>query len=92
MDVVAREYNVQPRDILGIVRKRNVVQARQTAMYLCRELMGSSYPQLGRIFGGKDHSTVMHSIKKIDKMQADNKEMKTMLTRLKKTCLSLDGR
>ena len=92
IEVVAREFEIQPRDILGQARKRDVVQARQTAMFLCRELMGSSFPQLGRIFGGKDHSTVMHSVKKIDRLQSINKEMKTMLTRLKKTCLSLDER
>lgn len=73
-------------DILGSQRKPDLVLARQTAMYLCRELLGTSYPVLGRFFGGKDHSTAMHSIKKIKKMIVSNKDAQNMVTELKQKC------
>ncbi|MEG2171839.1 MAG: DnaA/Hda family protein [Desulfovibrionaceae bacterium] len=73
-------------DILGSKRKPDLVLARQTAMYLCRELLGTSYPVLGRFFGGKDHSTVIHSIQKIKKLLVSNKDTQTMVTELQQKC------
>ncbi len=61
--------------------------ARQVAMYLCRELLGISYPALGRTFGGKDHSTVLYSVKKIQELQRDDKVLKRLLIDLKNKCL-----
>ena len=58
------------------------------AMYLCRELLGESYPSLGRIFGGKDHSTVMHAVKKIRENQVTNKDMHILVTELTQRCLN----
>ena len=90
LSVVADHYKIGVRDLTGKRRNKDIVTARQVAMYLCRELIGSSYPQLGRVFGGKDHSTVMHSVNKIKQLQAHNKDMKSVVTHLKKTCLSLN--
>lgn len=73
-------------DILGSKRKPDLVLARQTAMYLCRELLGTSYPVLGRFFGGKDHSTVIYSIQKIKKLLDSNKDAQVMVTELKQRC------
>lgn len=73
-------------DILGSKRTPDLVLARQTAMYVCRELLGTSYPVLGKIFGGKDHSTVIHSIKKIKKLLVSNKDAQLMVTELKQRC------
>ena len=57
-------------------------------MYLCRELFGESYPSLGRIFGGKDHSTVMYAVKKIREIQVTNKDMHILVTELTQRCLN----
>lgn len=91
LETVAARFGQTVKDLLGSRRTRDLVAARQAAMYLCRQLLGCSYPQLGRIFGGKDHSTVIYAVKKVEELQASNKEMKSMLSELKKSCLSLDG-
>ena len=55
-------------------------------MYLCREILGESYPSIGILFGGKDHSTVMHAVRKIEKLKVTNKDMNIQLTELTKQC------
>lgn len=81
-------FSLPVKDITGDKRHQKVVLARQIAMFLCRELMGSSYPALGRIFGGKDHSTAMYAVKKIQKMIDSDRTTKQLVTDLKKQCLS----
>ena len=54
------------QDLNGKKRNKEIVVPRQIAMYLARELTQDSLPQIGRAFGGKDHTTVMHSTEKID--------------------------
>lgn len=84
---VAERYNVSLADLTGTRRHQNVALARQVAMYLCRSLLGLSYPVLGRVFGGKDHSTVIYSVSKIEQLQDDDKDLKQVLKELKKRCL-----
>ncbi|MBS3766213.1 chromosomal replication initiator protein DnaA, partial [Candidatus Bipolaricaulota bacterium] len=67
-EVVADNYDLTPEEIEGKSRKKEVARARHIAVYLARELTDSSFPVLGKEFGGRDHSTVMHSHKKIKKM------------------------
>ena len=55
-------------------------------MYLCRSLLGESYPSLGLIFGGKDHSTIMYAVKKIEKLKVTNKDVHMLITKLTKQC------
>lgn len=86
VSIVGNYLSVSSEDILGSKRKPDLVLARQTAMYLCRELLGTSYPSLGRFFGGKDHSTVIHSIQKINKLLVSNKDTQVMVTELKQRC------
>ncbi len=86
ISIVGEYCEIAPRDILGEKRHPNLVLARQLSMYLCRELLGHSYPVIGRMFGGKDHSTVMHSVKKIKSLQENDRIMHTMVTELTKAC------
>ena len=58
------------------------VLARQVAMYVCRRKLGLSYPELGRAFGGKDHSTVIHAIKKINKLLVSDKSVRQLVTKV----------
>ncbi len=67
-DEVARRYNVTLEDMEGPSRKREVTQARQIAIYVSRELTQSSFPALGRAFGGRDHTTTMHSYQKVQEL------------------------
>ncbi|MBO4548169.1 MAG: chromosomal replication initiator protein DnaA [Abditibacteriota bacterium] len=68
--LAAEEFGVSEEDITGTSKVKEITQARQTAMYLTREITGMSFPQIGRAFG-KDHSTVMHNFNKIEKQLED---------------------
>ncbi|XVK07062.1 DnaA/Hda family protein [Maridesulfovibrio sp. FT414] len=87
IESVATHFNLKPSDLTGSKRHKMIAHARQIAMYLCRELLGISYPALGRTFGGKDHSTVLYSVKKIQELQRDDKVLKRVLIDLKNKCL-----
>ncbi len=84
--VCAEHFGLTPADIIGQSRRKELVFARQAAMTLCRGLLGMSYPALGRAFGGKDHSTVLYSIRKFQKIQDNDRETKNMLRQLAKRC------
>lgn len=75
METVARRYGLHAGDLLSGGRHPRLVLARQIAMYVCRRHLGLSYPELGRAFGGKDHSTVIHAVKKIEKMLVNDKSL-----------------
>ncbi|CAM2756753.1 chromosomal replication initiator protein DnaA [Weissella confusa] len=65
-ETVAKFFNVTVQDLNGKKRNKEIVVPRQIAMYIARELTQDSLPQIGRAFGGKDHTTVMHSTEKIE--------------------------
>jgi chromosomal replication initiator protein len=64
--IVGRHYNVAKADLLSPRRSRTVVVPRQIGMYLAKKLTSRSLPEIGRRFGGRDHSTVLHAVRKID--------------------------
>ncbi|MCX7830254.1 MAG: chromosomal replication initiator protein DnaA, partial [Acidobacteria bacterium] len=69
---VAAAYKLKPSDLKEKTNKAEIVLPRQIAMYLCKELLKSSLKEIGRKFGGKDHTTVLHSIKKVEsKIKSD---------------------
>ncbi len=65
---VCRYFGVSKQDLIGASRTKPFAYPRQVAMYLCRELTDESLPKIGRAFGGRDHSTVMHANSKISKL------------------------
>ena len=69
---VAAAFGVSEKDMLGASRLRGVLKPRQVAMYLARELTGLSLPRLGAAFGGRDHTTVLHSCRKVESEMASN--------------------
>lgn len=69
-------------DICGTSRSRNLVLARQIAMYLCRELTEMSLPKIGQEFGGRDHTTVMHADRKVRKLMAERHAVYNQVTEL----------
>lgn len=69
-DVVAGFYDVSPKDLMGKKRSRNIARPRQVAMALIRELTRDSFPEIGQVFGGRDHTTVMHACDKIEELRA----------------------
>ncbi len=88
INISSQYFNIDKKQILNGSRQPQIVQARQIAMYLCRDLLGLSYPNIGKMFGGKDHSTVMYSIKKINLLIDKNKNMQHAVAKIKQKCLS----
>lgn len=83
--IVAGHYNIKIADMHSARRSRMVARPRQTAMYLAKRLTTKSLPEIGRRFGGKDHTTVMHAVKRVEELMAMDGEFATeveMLTRL----------
>lgn len=83
---VCQQLGVSQTEILGPSRTPPAVFARQVAMYLCRSLLGLSYPSLGQLFGGKNHSSVMYAVKKIKQSMTDNKVTHNLVTELTIRC------
>lgn len=70
--VVARAYNISDMDMRSARRTANVVRPRQVAMYLAKTLTLRSLPDIGRRFGGRDHTTVLHAVRKIDALVSND--------------------
>ncbi|MCT8268309.1 chromosomal replication initiator protein DnaA [Afifella sp. JA880] len=64
--IVARHYNVSRQDLVSARRTRTVVRPRQIAMYLAKTMTPRSFPEIGKRFGGRDHTTVLHAVRKIE--------------------------
>jgi chromosomal replication initiator protein len=73
--IVSRHYKVPRNDLLSSRRSRDVVRPRQIAMYLAKALTSRSLPEIGRRFGGRDHTTVLHSVRKVEQMMKDDGEL-----------------
>lgn len=82
---VAEYFQISVDDMKSKKRSANLAFPRQVAMYLCRQLTDESFPKIGTEFGGKDHSTVMHSCDKIEAEMKVNKELVKTIENIKKT-------
>ncbi len=87
-DVTARAYGVTKADLESACRKRQFAQPRQYAMYLSRQLTKCSYPQIGRMFGDRDHTTVLFAFRKISAAVASNEGMAEELRQLEQRILA----
>ena len=81
--VVAEYYNITVEDLKSKKRKAEIAFPRQIAIYLCRTLTDESFPKIGIQFGGRDHSTVMHSVDKIENEIKTNSQFKSIIESLK---------
>ena len=84
MQVVCKFFNIKVSDIVSDKRSNNVAYPRQIAMYLCREVANMSFPNIGKDFGGRDHSTVLHAYSKIKDEYEKNSETKDLIEDIKK--------
>ena len=82
--VVARQYNVSRADLLSSRRTANVVRPRQVAMYLAKVLTLRSLPEIGRRFGGRDHTTVLHAVRKIESLAGNDSAFADEIETLKR--------
>jgi chromosomal replication initiator protein len=82
-EIVSKYFNVQKSDLVSTKKSNEIVYPRQIAMFLCRNFANMSYPQIGRDFGKKDHTTVMHACNKIEKEIKQNTNTKLIVESLK---------
>ena len=79
---VADYYNISVTELKAKKRNKNILQPRQVAMYLSRQLTKLSLPEIGQAFGGKDHTTVLHSCKKMEQDVSDDRDLKSVMEKL----------
>jgi len=82
---VAEQFGLRPTEIKAKTNSRQIVFPRQVAMYLAKQMTEASLPEIGRQFGGKHHTTVMHSIEKIEEQRQSDKDLNRMLNKLTET-------
>lgn len=82
-EVVANRFNLKISDLKSKRRTKTLVYPRQIAMFLSRELTASSFPEIGREFGGKDHTTIIHACRQIEKALDNDTALRTTLESLK---------
>ena len=82
-ETVAKYFSINKDDLTGNKRSNDIAFPRQIAMYLCRDVANMSYPQIGIDFGGRDHSTVMHGCKKIEKEMKEKNNTKLIVESVK---------
>jgi chromosomal replication initiator protein len=82
ISTAAASYGYSPADLTGPSRRQPLVTARQIAMYLCRELTNLSLPKVGALFGGRDHTTVLHAVEKVKRLIQTDRETFERVTAL----------
>ena len=83
--VVSDYFHIKVEDLKGKRRSKSIAFPRQIAIYLCRTLTNESFPRIGGYFGGRDHSTIMHSYDKISVDMKNNEQVKEIIKDIKKT-------
>ena len=81
---VAEHFNIRFADMHSARRARAVARPRQVAMYLSKQLTSRSLPEIGRKFGGRDHTTVMHAVRKIDELRSTDSSFNEDIELLKR--------
>ncbi|MBB3455453.1 chromosomal replication initiator protein [Rhizobium sp. BK313] len=82
--IVARHYNVSRQELVSNRRTRVIVKPRQIAMYLSKTLTPRSFPEIGRRFGGRDHTTVLHAVRKIEELISGDSKLSHEIELLKR--------
>ena len=72
---VSEHFNIRLSDMIGPKRTRTIARPRQIAMYLAKQLTTRSLPEIGRRFGGRDHTTIMHGVRVIDEMRGNDHQL-----------------
>lgn len=88
IQTTAAHFNISPEDLTGKKRDKNLAFPRHAAIYLCRELLGLSLARTGALFGNRDHSSVLYSIKKISSIRESDKDGNMIVENLRQMCLN----
>lgn len=84
LNTIANYYNLSVTQITGKIKTANIVTARHIAIYLIRTLLNTPYKKIGELFSKRDHSTIMHSVEKVDELLKTDTQLKTVVDELKK--------
>ena len=84
LQVVADHFDLTPQEILSQKRNKEIVYPRQIAMYLCRNMTAIPLQVIGKVLGGRDHTTILHGIEKITKDLQNNQSLQNTIDILKK--------
>ena len=87
--VVAEKWNVSVSDIDSEKRQKDIVIPRQVAMYIAKNLTSKSLPEIGKIFGGRDHATVIYAVKKIRELMTANPRLENLIKETEQACSNL---
>ena len=82
---VSDHFNIRLSDMIGPKRLRSYARPRQVAMYLCKKMTSRSLPEIGRRFGGRDHTTVMHGVRRIEELKVQDGQMAEDLELLRRS-------
>jgi chromosomal replication initiator protein len=80
--IVAAYYGLSRLELISDRRSRDVARPRQVAMWIAKKITTRSLPDIGRRFGGRDHTTVLHAIRRIEELRAEDPEIENACTRL----------
>ena len=86
-EAVCTQFHVKMTELKSRRRSKTLVHPRQIAMYLCRELTDASYPEIGRQFGGKDHTTIIHACRQVAKARETDTALHATIETLKEKIL-----
>lgn len=79
IEEISRTYNIPEKDITSEKRSAHIMKARQAAMYICRETLRMTYEDIGKVFGDRDHATVLHNVKKVEGLIKMNPSEKNII-------------
>jgi len=82
VSVVCQKYQISRNELVSTRRYKRLCQPRHLTYYLCRELTTTSFPMIGRLLGGRDHTTILHGCNKIDARMASNEELRKEVSEL----------
>lgn len=85
LEATSAKYHLEIEEIVGASRRRPLVLARQVAMYVCRDMTDLSYPAIAEAFGGRDHTTVIHAVRKIGNLMKERHQVYDQVTELVET-------
>jgi chromosomal replication initiator protein len=77
---VANYFGIKIQDLKSVKKQKNIAMPRQIAMFFARRYTGASFPEIGEKFGGKDHSTVIHAVRKIESLMREDLTLKNTIS------------
>ena len=88
LDEVCNHFHLKPADLVSHARHRSVARARHIAMFLCRQRLKCSFPEIGRAFANRDHTTVMSAVRKVEALRGEDAELRAHIDAIERRLCS----